>query len=527
MRRYKRSSSNYMNYMNYIDAEFLRPDEYVSPGISVREENIRDAEKPPAILAQIAGLFIKPWKTSILLAFLDISGAVGGMFIGFSLGKHIINAGEPTINNYLAPIISYTILMLSFIYLNKGYGRLKDRRPEVEIRSVVIGCSWALFSMIALNFILFKHVYYSRYILIIGYLASLVFVISFRFLLRELLHILWKYGLAQENIIIAGDSADYVKWLMSHLHIQRYRGFNILGYLAQNPAEDYRSRLKYLGNLQELAAITQQHRVDRVFLALQGYSDQHHKTLISLLEACLALGIPAMIISHVFNEFFFSLTMDGYSSIFVLDRKKPAYARPLYCLLKRSMDIIGSLLMLSVSLPIWLLAALCIKLEDGGPVFYHHCLVGKDGKMFRLLKFRTMVKGAQQILENNPELLEKFLKNYKLQNDPRVTRIGKFLRKYSLDELPQLINILNGEMSLVGPRPIRADEADLFGKFRLERMKIRPGLTGFWQVNGRCATSYEERVQMDKFYMYKCSMWMDFYIILKTPVAVIKTEGAL
>ena len=522
MHQHKNSRSFY----EYVDADSLRPDESLTGSISAREENVWEKKKTPVILAQIASLFVNPWRTKVLLAILDISGAVGGMFLGFLVGKYVINAAGSTINNYLAPIIYYSILMVSFIYLNRGYGRLKDRRPEEELRSVVTGCSWALFSMIALNFILFKNIYYSRYILIVGYFASLGLVTLFRFSLRELLNNLWNYGLAQENVIIAGDSANYVRWLMSHLHIQRYRGFNILGYMAQKPSEDIHYGLKYLGNFQKLAAMAQQQRVDKVFFAFQGYSDQRNKTLMSRLEECSALGIPVMIISHIFNDFFFSLTMDGYSSIFVLDRKEPAYARPLYCLLKRSIDIFGSLLMLVVSLPLWLLVAVCIKLQDGGPILFKHSLVGKGGKIFRVLKFRTMVIGAHEILENNPELFEKFRKNYKLANDPRITWIGKFLRKYSLDEIPQFINVLKGDMSLVGPRPIKAEEADLFGKFRFERMKIRPGLTGFWQVNGRCATSYEERVQMDKFYMYKCSMWMDFYILLKTPVAVLKTEGA-
>jgi exopolysaccharide biosynthesis polyprenyl glycosylphosphotransferase len=514
------------SFYEYTDADFLQLNEALTGSISAREENVRGKKRTPLVLAKIAGLFVKPWRTKVLLAISDVSGAVGGMFLGFLVGKYVINAAGSTINNYLAPIICYSILMLAFIYLNRGYGRLKDRRPEEDLRSIVTGCSWALFSMIALNFIVFKHIYYSRYILMVGYLASLFLVTLFRFSLRELLNNLWNYGLAQENVIIAGDSANYVRWLTSHLHIQRYRGFNILGYMAQKPSKEFHNGLKYLGNFHELAALAQQQRVDKVFFAFQGYSDQRHKTLLSRLEECSALGIPVMIISHVFNDFFFSLTMDGYSSVFVLDRKEPAYARPLYCLLKRSIDIFGSLLMLAVSLPLWLLAAACIKLQDGGPILFKHSLMGKDGKIFRVLKFRTMMMGAHEILANNPALFEKFRKNYKLANDPRITWIGKFLRKYSLDELPQFINVLKGDMSLVGPRPIKAEEADLFGKFRFERMKIRPGLTGFWQVNGRCATSYEERVQMDKFYMYKCSMWMDFYILLKTPVAVIKTEGA-
>lgn len=517
---------NPLSFYEYVDADCLRPRKSLTGIISPREDNVGEKKITLSILTKIAGLFVNPWKTKVLLAILDVSGAVGGMFLGFLAGKYAINAAGSTINNYVSPIISYSILMLSFIYLNRGYGRLKDKRPEEDLRSVVTGCSWALFSMIALNFILFKHIYYSRYIFMVGYLASLVLIILFRFSLRELLNILWKYGLAQENVIIAGDSANYVKWLTSHLHIQRYRGFNILGYMAQKPSEDFHDGLQYLGNFQKLAVIAKQQRVDKVFFAFQGYSDQRHKTLMSRLEDCSALEIPVMIISHVFNEFFFSLTMDGYSSVFVLDRKEPAYARPLYCLLKRSIDIFGSSLMLVVSLPLWLLVAVCIRLQDGGPILFKHSLVGKDGKIFQVLKFRTMVIGAHEILENNPELFEKFRKNYKLVNDPRITWIGKFLRKYSLDEIPQFINVLKGDMSLVGPRPIKAEEAELFGKFRFERMKIRPGLTGFWQVNGRCATSYEERVQMDKFYMYKCSMWMDLYILLKTPVAVFKTEGA-
>jgi hypothetical protein len=233
-----------------------------------------------------------------------------------------------------------------------------------------------------LNFILFKHIFFSRVILIVGYLASLFLIILFRFSLRELLNILWNYGLAQENVVIAGDSGDYVRWLMNHLHIQRYGGFNILGYMAQKTSEDFHYGLKYLGNFQRLAAITKKQRVDKVFFAFQGYSDQRHKTLMARLEECSALEIPVMIISHVFNDFFFSLTMDGYSSIFVLDRKEPAYARPLYCLLKRSIDICGSLLMLVVTLPLCLLVAICIKLQDGGPILFMHSLLGKGGETF-------------------------------------------------------------------------------------------------------------------------------------------------
>ena len=124
-------------------------------------------------------------------------------------------------------------------------------------------------------------------------------------------------------------------------------------------------------------------------------------------------------------------------------------------------------------------------------------------------------------------MLEKFKRNYKLENDPRVTRMGKWLRKSSLDELPQLINVIKGDMSLVGPRPVKEEELVRFGDFQNERLQIRPGLTGYWQVSGRSNISYEVRVQMDKFYMRKVTIWMDLVILLKTPLAVLRGHGAL
>ena len=140
-----------------------------------------------------------------------------------------------------------------------------------------------------------------------------------------------------------------------------------------------------------------------------------------------------------------------------------------------------------------------------------------------------MVLNAQDIINGNQELLEEFKKNCKLKNDPRITPIGKWLRRTSLDEMPQFINILKGEMSLVGPRPAMEMEAelDLYGDFKHERSKMRPGLTGFWQVSGRSSTTYEERVAMDKFYLYKCNIWMDLIILLKTPLRVLRGDGAL
>lgn len=206
-------------------------------------------------------------------------------------------------------------------------------------------------------------------------------------------------------------------------------------------------------------------------------------------------------------------------------------SRLVYKIFKRLIDIIGSLVGITILIPL----TICIQivkvlLKDDGPLFYTQERIGKDGKKFKLYKFRSMVVGADKILhkylEENPEAKKEWDANQKLQNDPRVTKVGKFLRKTSLDEFPQFINVLKGDMSLVGPRPIVDREVELFGNKMRTVHSIRPGITGYWAANGRSDTTYEERVQMEVYYVENFSLVLDIKIILKTIGAVIKKEGA-
>jgi lipopolysaccharide/colanic/teichoic acid biosynthesis glycosyltransferase len=193
--------------------------------------------------------------------------------------------------------------------------------------------------------------------------------------------------------------------------------------------------------------------------------------------------------------------------------------------LKDVLDIIGALLGLALLSPVLLLIALCVKLDDGGPVFYRRRVLGRKGE-FGAFKFRTMRPDADAILAADQSLRAMFEMDYKLQNDPRITRVGVFLRKYSLDELPQLVNVLMGQMSLVGPRMITAAELQKYGDFRRLMLQVKPGLTGYWQVNGRQRVSYKERVKMDVYYLENWSLMLDLEILLKTPAKVVRAEGA-
>ncbi|MFM7689231.1 MAG: sugar transferase [Alphaproteobacteria bacterium] len=204
--------------------------------------------------------------------------------------------------------------------------------------------------------------------------------------------------------------------------------------------------------------------------------------------------------------------------------------KSLFPIAKRALDIIGAGLGLVVLSPFFLIVALMVR-ADGGPAFFAHQRVGRGGNLFGCLKFRSMVIDSQARLEallaNDPAARAEWEATRKLKNDPRITRIGRFLRSTSLDELPQLINVLRGEMSLVGPRPVQDAEIDrYYGASSAHYMAVRPGITGLWQVSGRSETSYESRVALDVSYVSRPSMLADLSILLRTPVAVLSRRGA-
>jgi lipopolysaccharide/colanic/teichoic acid biosynthesis glycosyltransferase len=192
---------------------------------------------------------------------------------------------------------------------------------------------------------------------------------------------------------------------------------------------------------------------------------------------------------------------------------------------KRMLDLCGAAFLLALFAPLILVLALLVKLGDGGPVFYRRRVVGRGGE-FDAFKLRTMRTDADTILRHDPQLRAEYEQNFKLRDDPRVTRVGGVLRRYSLDELPQLFNVLMGTMSLVGPRMITAPELTKYGDRKEILMRVKPGLTGYWQVNGRQETSYAERIHMDTYYVENWSFWLDVKILLLTPLKVLKGEGA-
>ena len=206
--------------------------------------------------------------------------------------------------------------------------------------------------------------------------------------------------------------------------------------------------------------------------------------------------------------------------------KGPAQKRS-YLAAKRVMDFVGALIGGILLSPVLLIIALIVKLDSKGPVIFKHKRVGQFGEPIYIYKFRTMYENAQDMIKDfTPEQMEEWQRNFKLENDPRITRVGHFLRKSSLDELPQLLNILQGNLSIVGPRPVPQAEVDLYGENIEKVLSVKPGLTGYWQAYARSNCTYEIRRQMELDYADHANFWWDIKIIFKTVGSVLTAKGA-
>ena len=295
-----------------------------------------------------------------------------------------------------------------------------------------------------------------------------------------------------------------------------------------------------------MAAIERVRRIGWRPVALHPPGDfdpQHFYQDASLVVLASTSGIALAELVRALNQKFRKVVLlrnvDNFGSLWVETRDLDGYLALEfnYHLLskrnrwvKRMLDIFIAVILLVVLSPLLVLVSLLIVLDSPGPVLFWQERLGRDFLHFRVLKFRTMVVGAeerlQQLLEADPVARAQYERFHKLENDPRVTKVGNYLRKYSLDELPQLLNVLKGEMSPVGPRAYLPSELDEIGSYAPIILRVRPGMTGWWQIFGRHKTTFKHRLQMDEYYISNWSLWMDIYILLKTVGVVLGGEGA-
>jgi len=481
-------------------------------------EAVESLQRPPAWSDWLSRAAVKGmlWLTS------DLSAIVIAHWVASNAAEAWLRIPPQS----LAPA-SYYLFYLPFFaatfYLFNAYGSHDLRRPEKELELVCKAATFSFLALIAANFVFFR-AGFSRYFLLAWYAVSLPLLLATRFTLRAGYIALWRRGRAQQRALLMGAPQEWTEF-EEILSLQRHRGYNIIGLLVPAGCHNWDSNLAQkvpvLGRVDEWAEVTSRHPVDLIVVC----SALSEQLALEVLPGLRDQNIDIEIFSGLFSAADLQYELDGFSGFFRF-RAKPRWVFRVQFWLKQLMDrIIGAVGSLVVLLMMPLIAAL-IKFEDGGPVFYRSAYLGQDGNVHYYLKFRSMCVNADEVLASSGELRQQFQRKYKLKVDPRVTRVGKFLRKYSLDEFPQFFSVLLGKLSFVGPRTIRHDEGSRYGEFLPKLMTFKPGVTGFWQVMGRQTTTYEERVQMDMFYIDRWSIWLDLVIIAKTVWQILKAEGA-
>ncbi|WP_324718117.1 undecaprenyl-phosphate galactose phosphotransferase WbaP [Carboxydochorda subterranea] len=437
-------------------------------------------------------------------------------------GLRLWTGGMLTPADYLelAPAALLFVAGLSVAGLYPGYGL----GPVEELRRYAYVTSLVFLALVTATFLMKAGHLYSRGILLTAWALTTVALPATRALLRSLLSRTEWWG---EPVVILGAGQT------GHLVVRRLRANPGLGWRPVAVLDDDPSKwntsmngIPVLGGLELCTSLAAAGRISRAVLAIPGASWQR---LADIVDRQARRFLRVSVVPDLFHLPSMWVSARDLQGILLLDIRSNLLDRRMRAV-KRLAELLLALAVSVVALPVMALIVVAVKLDSPGPVLFGHERVGQGGRRFRALKFRTMVPNADSVLRESlardAALRDEWAREHKLKNDPRITRVGRFLRRFSLDELPQLWNVLRGDMSLVGPRPIVADEAAKYGPAFDLYSRVRPGLTGLWQVSGRNDTSYEERVELDSYYIRNWSVWLDVYILMRTVTAVLSGKGA-
>ena len=449
-------------------------------------------------------------------------------WLRFSVKIAVSNEVEASLGNYMSLGFKLIPVWVAFFALLGLYRMSNLLNGTHEYAQAVLGCTAGMMLVVVVNFLAPEFVI-ARGWLIMSWLGASILICTNRFFLRRIAHALRAKGYFITSAVIVGTNEE-AESLAKQLNDSNLSGLQIVGFVDENDYDDRDplpktfSHWPILGTLDNLSEVLHHTGATEVIIATTALSREQR---LSTAQQLISLpGVTMSLSSGLYEIFTTGMTINTKGSVPLMSLNR-LRLDSIEVSLKRLLDYGIIFAALPFLLPTFLLIALLVKLDSSGPVFYRRRVLGVGGKPFDAFKFRSMVINGDEVLAQNPELLAELKANQKLKSDPRVTRMGNLLRKTSLDELPQLINVLFGQMSLVGPRMISPEEAPLYGPMKQNLLTVKPGLTGLWQVSGRSDLSYNERVQLDMHYIRNYSIWSDLKILfVETLPAVFKSRGA-
>jgi exopolysaccharide biosynthesis polyprenyl glycosylphosphotransferase len=488
-------------------------------------------EPTPASIQRKNRLLARVKRRELLIAGLAISDAIL-INVAFAIAYWLrydlqwLRAVDPAFLVPFSVFIPFALILtalLLLIYRRAGLYRLRQGTSWFdEVYAIITGTTTAIVIMAVLVFIL-RSIFYSRLIFFYAG-AFIVLLLS----LSRLIKNLWQQHMRRRGISVAraiivgaGEVGRTVmRTIVAHPHL----GYEIVGFVDDDPVKGTTDigRFKGLGSLDNLPLLVQDEAVDEVIITLPW---QYHRKIMAIMAQCERENVRARIVPDLFQMTLSRMAITEMAGIPMIGVKNVRISA-VALLLKRVVDVAFATCVLVFAAPLMGLVALVIKLDSPGPTLFRQERVGKGGKPFTLYKFRSMGVGAEDQKELLRNLNEADGPLFKIKEDPRVTRLGRWLRRLSLDELPQFYNVLRGDMSLIGPRPPLPEEVAQYQPWHMRRLEIAPGITGLWQVSGRSELPFDEMALLDIYYIEQWTPALDVKILLRTIPTVLFGDGA-
>ena len=457
------------------------------------------------------------WILALPLAFMDALMILASFYLAYRVYVRTRQplTPAPPLESFYGMMAIQVVTMLAVFFLNKLYHRTRSLSRVDEFAAIVSAVSVGTVTWVAFTALIFNRLEYSRWILVYAWIFTVVLVSTGRFIYGTVLAALRRRGIMADRVLIVG-AGEVGRTIAARIQRAPELGYQVVGFVDDDPKAAPPDGSRMLGTIEDLNTLVDQEAIDEVIIALPEAS---HQKILDIISRCQRDRVSIKVFPDVFQIMASEVTIGHLNGLPLLTVRDVAL-RGWKLTLKRLVDIVVSVTVLVLLSPLMLLIALAIKLDSEGPVFYTQERMGLDGKVFPCLKFRSMRVDAEK--ETGPV--------WATRNDPRRTRVGAFLRRFSLDELPQFINVLLGEMSVVGPRPERPVFVEQFRKSiprYMDRHWEKAGITGWAQVNGlRGDTSIWERTKYDLWYIENWSLLLDFKIMLKTIFQIFRDDHA-
>jgi exopolysaccharide biosynthesis polyprenyl glycosylphosphotransferase len=475
------------------------------------------------------GIFRRPSVTSLIWAVLDLATTIiagvcalrfrASVFPGSqqtTVLRYVIHSAPPV----LALYVGWFAFLLIFFARSYGlYGPVMNFSGLHEQR-MTVQATFTAGLLLCGTLYLRKADMVSRIVVILMIVFTTVLLCARRALWRRVVYNRYREGLETRNVLIVG-AGRVAHALRNHLESLRHLGFRFKGFVALTEREAESGDADIIGDVRNCLSLARSLFVDEIFFSVPA----EKKLVIAIVEEARGMGIDVRVVPDLYDGLAWNAPVEYIGQFPTI----PLHRRDLpigVFILKRALDTTVSAIAMGVLWPFMLLIALAIKLDSKGPVFYRAQRIGRKGRTFVCHKFRTMCTDADKLREELKDQNERDGILFKIANDPRITRVGRFLRKYSLDELPQFYNVLRGDMSLVGPRPPIASEVEKYDLAHLRRLDVLPGITGLWQVEARQDPSFDSYISLDTAYVENWSFWLDLKILARTIGVVFRGTGS-